>query len=221
MTPTEYEAVVFDLDDTLVKTWEVKWRHHQAVAKRFYNFDLTEEALAEHWGKPFDEMIGYLYNRAAPLDEMRAANRSIEQEFLKEIQPDALVAIASLRRANKLLGVVTSTNQAFAEEDMKRLGFSLDDFVGIQGAEATEVHKPNPDVFAPILSKLATVGVHTPEKVVYVGDALMDFYAARDAGLGFIAITTGRISAEEFRQAGAEHIATSLSEASRLIGTTS
>ena len=40
-------------------------------------------------------------------------------------------------------------------------------------------------------------------KVVYVGDALVDWEAARDADLGlFLAVTTGFTSAEEFLEAG-------------------
>jgi hypothetical protein len=33
------KAVVFDLDDTLLLTREVKWAHHRAVAKLSYGID--------------------------------------------------------------------------------------------------------------------------------------------------------------------------------------
>ena len=50
------------------------------------------------------------------------------------------------------------------------------------------------------------------EGAVYVGDALSDFYAARDAGLHFIGVTTGLVDESSFRQSGAKRIIASLAE---------
>lgn len=210
-------AVVADLDDTLTQTWRIKWAHHKAVAQRMYGIELTDEVLAEHWGKPFDEMIRYLYQDADSVENMRAANRSLEAEFLKRAQPGACEVIRALRLGGMMLAVVTSTNQSFAEQDMSRLGFNLADFVAIQGAEATQAHKPDPAVFAPVLGELATLGIDVAE-TIYVGDALMDYYAARDARLGFVGVTTGRTTSEAFHSAGAEYVIDSIQGLLPLVG---
>ena len=44
----EIRAVLFDLDDTLLKTARIKWAHHKAVAAQ-YGIELTDETLAQYW----------------------------------------------------------------------------------------------------------------------------------------------------------------------------
>ncbi len=212
----KYRAVIFDLDDTLLKTAEPKWRHHKAVAKRFYDIDLTDEMLAEHWGKPFDVMIGHLYNHADTVENMRNHNRSIEAEFPKAAQEHTLQAIEMLRAAGSLLGVVTSTNTLYAENDLERLGIGADAFLFIQGADKSRYHKPDRRVFDPALELLAREGI-AKEQAVYVGDDLIDYRAADAAGIHFIGIPTGFTSAHQFREAGAEVVATLESAANYIL----
>ncbi len=99
MSPPKCKAIIFDLDDTLLKTAVIKWRHHKAVAHQFYGIELTDEKLGEHWGKPFDTMIGILYDNADTVDNMRSANRSIEAEYPKEIQEDTNETLSMLSEA--------------------------------------------------------------------------------------------------------------------------
>ncbi len=67
----------------------------------------------------------------------------------------------------------------------------------VVGGEDTEVRKPDPAVFTAFLAR------YKLQDLVYVGDALVDWEAARDAGLGlFLAVTTGFTSEEEFLTAG-------------------
>ncbi|GCE30103.1 hypothetical protein KDA_55870 [Dictyobacter alpinus] len=80
----KYKAVLFDLDDTLLKTATIKWAHHKAVAKQFYNIDLTDEVLAKHWGMPFEPMIAILYQRAdTPENMLKARTRHWKINFSK------------------------------------------------------------------------------------------------------------------------------------------
>jgi phosphoglycolate phosphatase-like HAD superfamily hydrolase len=117
----KYRAVLFDLDDTLLKTSTIKWAHHKAVAKRFYNIDLTDE------------------------------------------------------------------------------------FFLLQGSDDEPAHKPDPRVFDRALELLKSKNISRTQ-VMYVGDALMDYYAARDAGIGFMGIATGFVSQEQFGTEDAEAV---------------
>ena len=85
------------------------------------------------------------------------------------------------------VGVVTSTNRVFAEEDLRRLGFPIKRFLCIQGADDTEFHKPDPRVFDPTLTLLAQKDI-SKEAMVYIGDAVRDYEAAKAAGLDFIGL---------------------------------
>jgi HAD superfamily hydrolase (TIGR01549 family) len=198
----KYQAVLFDLDDTLVKTHLVKWAHHKAVAKKFYNIDLTDEVIREHWGKPFEPMMAIFYQNADTPANMLAANLSLEDQYLKELQEDALDAVDTLLAARVEIGIITSITGALAKKDLLRLGFPVEKFFLLQGSDDEPAHKPDPKVFDKALRLLEAKKI-SKDEVVYIGDALMDYYAARDAGIGFIGITTGLASEDEFMHEGA------------------
>jgi HAD superfamily hydrolase (TIGR01549 family) len=204
----KYKAILFDLDDTLLKTSTVKWAHHKAVAKRFYDIDLTNEVLSKHWGMPLEPMMAIFYQNADTPENMLKANLSLEDEFPKELQADALKVVDTLLKSGIEVGIVTSILGHLAKKDLLRLGFPADKFFLLQGADDESAHKPDPRVFNKALKLLETKGI-TPEEVMYVGDALMDYYAARDAGIGFTGVTTGFVTKEQFEKEGA-HAASSL-----------
>lgn len=201
---TRYHAVIFDLDDTLTRSHERIFAHHKTVAKH-YGIDLTDEDILMHWGKPFDVLIQHLYRESDTLENMKALNQSLYKDFRKEIQEDTPSVIAHLLDRNVHIGVVTAANTEHAIDDLTYFGVPIDRFCFIQGAEQTPVHKPHPDVFLPMFERLSGRGV-SKDRMVYVGDALHDHAAARDAGIDFIAVTTGLVSKEAFEAAGASII---------------
>ena len=201
---SEIRAALLDLDDTLLKTAEIKWAHHKAVAAQ-YGITLTDETLARYWGMPFDHMIGYLYNHADTVENMRAANRALEARFPKEIQSDTIAVLGKLAMHGIVAGIVTSTNTAFAEADLRRLHVPEDAFLFVQGAEATPYHKPDGRVFDPALARLSELGIRGSE-ILYVGDAAMDHEAAVNAGIQFLGVATGFVSREQFQERGAQAI---------------
>ena len=182
-------AVLFDLDDTLVDTREVKWEHARQVTRQFYGFELTDAELEASWGKPFDVMITELYRNSASLEQMRADNEALEPHYPKAEIPGAIETVRRLAGAGLLLGVVTSTNTARARAQMRTIGFPLGSFEIIQGADRTQRHKPDPRVFEPALERLAESGIG-PASTVYVGDSAADRAAAIGAGMDLIAIAS-------------------------------
>lgn len=208
---SKYKALIFDYDDTLVKTYEVKWRQFKAVAKDMYGIHLTDDVLREHWGKPYDEAHRAYFRNSDTLENMLAAKLEREAEFPIELQPSALETVSRLREHGAILTILSSSKGPLVRADLKRLGFHLADFSAIQTSEETKVHKPNPEVFTPMLEHLAKQSIK-PSDTIYVGDSLSDYQAAKAAGLGFIAVTTGITTAAEFRQAGAPTIIALLRE---------
>ncbi|MDN5275340.1 MAG: hypothetical protein JWP06_1241 [Candidatus Saccharibacteria bacterium] len=199
------KAVIFDLDDTLLKTSAVKWAHHKAVAKQYYDIDLTDEVLARYWGMPFEPMMAIFYQNADTPENMLKANLSLEAKYPKELQEHALSTVKSLLGANIEVGIVTSILGHLAEKDLRRLGFPVERFFILQGADNAPAHKPDPRVFDGALEMLKGNGTALNE-IVYVGDALMDYYAARDAGIDFVGITSGSVSEDSFKMEGAKVI---------------
>ncbi len=211
-----YTAVLFDLDDTLTKTHEIKFAQHKAVAKKFYNIDLTDDDIRPHWGKPLPELIDILYRGSDTAKNRLAAVASMQHAFPKKTQDDSLVVIQALLDAHRTLGIITASIRELVIPDLVRLGFPVDQFSFIQTADDTSVHKPNPAVFTTALERLATQNI-SPEQVVYIGDGLIDYTAASGAGIHFIGVTTGLTTIETFQEAGVKHTVTCLTEALPLI----
>lgn len=199
------DAVVFDLDDTLLNSREAKWKHHKAVAARYFGVEVTDDDLVRHWGRPFDELITVLYRSSAPLRELKAANQSLEAEFPKTAMDSAVDLVEQLLHRGVPLGVVTSANTAAAVADLTRTGFPVERLSFVHGADVTGAHKPDPRVFDLARDALRVRNVPAAG-TVYVGDALIDMAAAVGAGWGFVAVTTGLAKGEQFEREGVEWV---------------
>ncbi len=210
------KAVIFDYDDTLVETRLIKYEHHKAVAKKFYNIDVTEETFLEHYGKAFNTLLKELYRGADTLENMKENYASVRDKYLKKVYPDSIEAINKILDDGFEIGILSATNKEFILNDLERYGFPVEKISFIQGAEETPVHKPDPRVFDPTLEQLTKEGIKSHE-IVYIGDAMRDLIAAHGAGLHFIAVTTGVESKEDFEKAGAKYVISSLSELPDLI----
>ncbi|MBY0376557.1 HAD family hydrolase [Patescibacteria group bacterium] len=211
MNKSKYKAVIFDFDDTLVASREIKFAHHKHVAKNFYKIDLTDEDIRKHWGKPLHKLVGELYQNADTIDNMYSALISTRENFLKTEYPGASEAVVQLLDKGIEVGILTATSKNFLVEDLKRMSFPHERMLEIQGAEETEYHKPDPKVFIPILEKFTRHNIKHNE-IVYVGDSVDDFHASLGAGIDFIAITTGLYDKEFFHNLGVKNIITNISE---------
>lgn len=207
----KYKAVIFDFDDTLVETHAIKFEHHKAVAKKFYNIDLTREKFLEHFGKPFNTLISELYNHSDTLENMVTANLTLKHEYPKKIFPETLNVLNTLLNKDVKIGILTATNLSLVVDDLQRIGAPAERLTIIQGPEETDFHKPDPRVFEPLLARLEKMGIDKKD-MVYVGDHINDYLAASGAGIDFIGVATGIFSEEELRSKGVKNIVGSLEE---------
>lgn len=207
----QYGAIIFDMDDTLIKTWESKWAHYRLVGKKYYGIEVTNEQLSTHWGEPFPKLVRSIFGEDVGLDEAIQNFLRHDADFPKPGHDAAVEAVKMLHKNGVVLGVVTSMLTDVAEEDIRR-EFPPNVFDFIQGADQTLAHKPDPLVFEPALRRLEEKGITDKKAILYVGDALSDFYAARDAGLDFIGVTTGFVDETSFTQVGAKRVLASLAD---------
>ena len=220
MPQSKYKVVIFDFDDTLVESRPFKFAHHKAVAKKFYNIELTDKDISEQWGKPLNTVIDNLYKSSDTIENMHKALISVRDDFLKKEYDGSVETVNTLLENKIKIGVLSATNRKYIEEDLKRLNFPLENFFVIQGADETSVHKPSGKVFDKIFEKLGLLvdGENIKkEEIVYVGDSLDDYMASADAGIDFIGITTGLYSETDFATKGADKIVKSIKEITKHI----
>lgn len=195
------KVVLFDHDDTLVGTIEPKWAQQKYIAKAYYNKNLTEVELIEHWGKPLRALFGALYE-TEDLDRAMDLNLKHNEKFPKVLRDDTISTLKYLRKVGKKLGVITATHKWSLDYDLETLGIPRELFDYIQTEDNTKFHKPDPRVFDPVKAWLKKQNIR-PSEVVYVGDGLHDMQAALEAGFEFIGITTGLVTQKDFKANGA------------------
>ena len=136
----------------------------------------------EEWKPRGEEFLGHFTRKA---DEVMVASTV----FL----PGAARVLETLHSAGYRLGVVSTKYRRRVEEALERDG--LLEFVDVVvGSDDVPRPKPAPDG---LFRAAGALGFATGD-CVFVGDSEVDARAARDAGMGFVAVLTGTTPGEKF-----------------------
>jgi pyrophosphatase PpaX len=191
MSRTRPEAVVFDLDGTLIdsiplilESFRYTLAHHLG--------DVPDDAtLISGIGTPLRTQLGRYCADPAVVEAMfvtyKTHNRAHHDALLRPF-PEVAPAIAALAAAGLPLGIVTSKARDVALQGLERCGLSAFFPPAVVVAlEDCALHKPDP---APVILGCARVGVE-PGRAVYVGDSTHDLRAGRAAGARTAAVAWG------------------------------
>ena len=199
------EAVIFDVDGTLVDTnylhavcwWEAFRQHGHGV-------DMADVHHAIGMGS--DKLLDHLLpdDRDRDADEdMRAAHKSLYAAFWTRLR--AFDGAADLLRACAARGmrVVLASSASSGELTALRAALDADDAISAATSSSeAEQSKPAPDIVSIALER---AGVE-PSRAVFVGDTVWDVKACQKAGVACVAVRTGGICADDLREAGAVEI---------------
>ncbi|MGM9917441.1 HAD-IIIA family hydrolase [Anaerotignum sp.] len=203
-----YQAVLFDLDGTLLDTLD----------------DLTDSvnAILEKYGFPLrnrEEIRRFLGNGSERLMKEALPKEISETDFtkyLKEYQAyykthmeektapykGILPLLGELRKAGLKIGVVSN------KFDLAVKGLCEKYFPGIIDAAAGEREvdgirrKPAPDMVLTAAKRLGT----SIKDCLYVGDSEVDILTAQNAGMDCVSVTWGFRDEDFLRKAGASHL---------------
>ncbi len=208
------KALLFDFDDTLIKTLETKIHALKHTGKKYYNLDLTDNAIKKLWGKPFKELMTELYQGKEDIEKI-IEKYTVERNSFPAPAYEGTVKVLLQLAKKYLLGIITSHTKLYIQKDLQTAGIPMNIFFTIQTEEDTSSHKPNPEVFDHIIKILKKRRINKSQ-TTYIGDSLSDFFAARDAGLDFYGLIERTTSEADFRRQGAKTIK-HLSELLRLL----
>jgi pyrophosphatase PpaX len=220
---TAVDAVLFDLDGTLVDTIPLIFAScEHTLARHLPGYSPGRAVIVSNLGRSlrdilFDHAVaGGAADPAALSREMLATYRSFQDEaFAKMIRPyDGMrEALVALRDRGLTLGVVTSKGERPARQCYEHFG--LGEFLSIQVFhDDTERHKPDPEP----LRLAAARGGLAPSRSVYVGDSVHDMAAGKAAGMRTIGALWGPSGRDELRRAGADELATTPANLLDVIG---
>jgi HAD superfamily hydrolase (TIGR01509 family) len=201
------KAVLFDVDGTLIDSNDL---HAAAWRETFLKFgvDLPHDVIHGQIGKGGDNLIPALL----PPDLVEARQEEIEtyrsdlfkRDYLPRVVPFPGVRdlFERLRADGKRIVLASS---AKAEEVRFHVGvIGAEDLVeATTSADEVEHSKPDPDIFAAALAKVAPL---RPDEVLVVGDSPYDMEAAAKLDIRTVGFLSGGFSAEVLRDAGAAEV---------------
>ena len=182
-----WPVVVFDLDGTLVDTIGLIVASYQHAFTSVLGREEDEVMIRSWIGQPL--IRGFRSIDPEHADELLgtylAWNRANTERLIRRYAGiDTL--LADLTTAGVHVAAATSKLRGPAEDAIRLTGLeaSLDVLVSM---EDTDAHKPDA---APLLLAVDRLG-GTPADAVYVGDAVVDVQAARNAGMAAVGVTWG------------------------------
>jgi pyrophosphatase PpaX len=209
------QAVLFDLDGTLVDTRELILSSFRYATREVLGTQLPDEDILPYIGIPLIyQMQTIALERADELMKVyREHNARVHDELIHYFE-GTREALAALRKEGRMLAVVTSKRNEPALRGLTRFGLE-GYFEFIIGSDDTTRHKPDPE---PLLLAAQRLGL-SADRCVYVGDSPYDMQAARAAGTLAIGALWGMFSREQLAEAGAQYEAPTISALPALLQT--
>jgi HAD superfamily hydrolase (TIGR01549 family) len=203
------EAVVFDVDGTLVDT---NYQHAIAWFRAFRRFDVSPAIWRIHRaiGMGGDQLVAAVAGDEVEKqhgDDLRSAWTEEFAVFLPQVQPfdGARPLLEEVKRRKLSLVLASSGEPEHVEHYLDLIGGRelADGWTTSADAEET---KPAPDLIQTAMGKMDT------SSAVMIGDSVWDAEAAERAGIGTYAVRTGGFSVEELTDAGAKKVYDSLGD---------
>ena len=192
-------TILFDLDGTLIDSTE-------AILESFrHSFDVhghahpEEEAIKALIGHPLDVMY-----RRLGVEEPRVWDFvATYKEHYRKISTQKTELLACARQAVEeasrfaRLGVVTTKTGQYSKELLEHFGL-MQHFEVLIGREDVEHPKPHPE---PIEKALALMACEKG-RCWMIGDTRLDVEAAKNAAIGWVAVTSGYDTREQLLTCG-------------------
>ncbi len=214
----EFEAVIFDLDGTLIETNGLHMKAALRALKEVSGKTFTPKQLAPLFGKPLSVWAEELIGRSASdaLVERVVGRESelframIGKKRLLSKKPESF--LRGLKSRGLKLAIATGAHSVVVRmslSEQQRLLFDC-----IVFPEMVPRGKPYPDE---LLFAADALGVR-PADCLVVGDGLNDLLAAKAAGMQFVGKLHEFVSRKQFLKAGAWKEVSALQELDLLLG---
>lgn len=206
------KAVIFDFDDTLVRSGETSYRNHCITAKALGWPKPSFGIFLKHWGKPWHGMIMALFPHK-DVNEFIEAYSKVRLSSRYPLLPGTLDTLDFLFEHHIEIGILSNkpTDQLYQRINHTTMNPKVFSFVF--GEQSTKYKKPDSRVFDEVLFEMKKEYIRKNE-ILYVGDLTVDYFAARGAGVDFCAVLSGFHTKQRFLREGldAQHMIPSVKD---------
>ncbi len=186
------EAVLFDLDGTLVDSLPLIIRTYRSVFDEM-GLPWDEKAVKKMIGLPLKDIGEHFTGKEnTPFEDIYQKHYHRDLDRFTVLFPGTLDMLGNLKKQRIKLGVVTSKGRPGATKTMTFTGIDRFMDVTITAHDMSE-HKPDP---APLLHALELIGTHV-SRAIYIGDSKFDILTGRNAGTRTLGVTWGLAGPEE------------------------
>ncbi len=197
---SDVQAVLMDLDGTLIDTLDLHIESFQWILKRLGK-DVKSSDLEHLMGRTPNDIIQSFLQNLTPEEVYKAANEKEEylEGLLLHVKPYQGVTkfLMDCKNNNVKTVVISSTYKDLVFTLLRKAGLLqyIDEIVS--GDEISR-GKPDPEPFLKGLEKSETDRDH----VVGFGDSIFDAYSCTSADIRFIPVLTGKTTIELFLEKG-------------------
>ncbi len=206
-----WDAVLFDLDGTLVDTVPLIIECYKAMMQRHRGHSGSIEEWLTTIGRPLSASLADIAE-----DEEEAAALLATYIEVQDGLHDQMVTLFEgmsevLTLANQLelpQAIVTSKGRWMTDRSIAVSGFE-DHFSVIITADDVKRAKPDPE---PVLLALEQLGVAASRSVLFIGDSLHDLESGHAAGVQTAAVTWGALGESTLREGAPDYLVRTVGE---------
>ena len=212
---TRYQAILFDLDGTLVDSYTALTEAVNYARRRQGLHELSAPKIRDFVGDGLDKLL----ERAFGMTEVpRGVRDDFENRYDEicceesKILADVEVTLEELSALKVTMAVCTNKPTSFSRKILEFLKLASY-FRAIVGPDVAGARKPDA---RHVLHTLAATEVPAKD-ALFVGDMPIDVHAARNSGIDVAVVATGSSSSEQLRAARPDHYLDRFSDLVRIV----
>lgn len=216
MSPRRYQAVLFDLDGTLVDSYAALAEAVNHARREHELSELPAERIRGLVGDGLETLLQRAFDREDVPQSVRNAFESRYDEICcaeSRILDEVETTLRELTLLGVPMAVCTNKPTGFSRKILDFLGLSMH-FRAIVGPDLAGARKP---AAQHVLRTLEEAHCEA-DGTLFVGDMPIDVEAARNSGIDVAVLATGSSSYDQLRIAKPDHLLEKFSDLVALVG---